>query len=95
MRRIIRLADLSHIPTPSYGNYTQAEMESARRVMVARNLRWDNARGMMFDDRWGNLSRYSNPSEFEPHTSEEDVMRWEFRCYIANSAGRVRGGYPP
>jgi hypothetical protein len=93
MRRIIRIADLSHIPTPSHDTYSPAEMEAARVVMVARNLRFDNATGVLSDDRLGWLSRPSNPADHTPHECEADVMRWEFRACIANSASRVSRGY--
>lgn len=91
--RVIHLRDTSHVPTPTHAEYSPAEMEAARAVHVARNLRFDNATGVLRDDRLGELSRLSNPADHTPHESLEDVMRWQFRACLANSCSRVRRGF--
>lgn len=95
MKRHVHLRDLAHVATPLHDEYSVAEMESARAVHVARDLRWDNALGHKRDNRLGLLSRYVDQSDYRPHESDEDVMRWEFRAELANSASRVRQGYEP
>lgn len=90
--RVVRLADLSDIPTPAHDEYTPAEMQAARAAMLETGLRYDNATGVI-SNRNGWLSRPSNPSDHEPMETLEEVMRWQFRAYIANAASRKRRGY--
>lgn len=93
LRGVISIRDLADVETPSHPTYSRAEMDAARALMVARNLRIDNRTGTVRDDRLGELSRFSNPADHTPYTSAEDVMRWAFRPYLANSASRVSRGY--
>lgn len=93
--RYVRLRDLAHMPTADAASHLYAPqiMEAARAALVARNLRYDNARGIIRDDT-GELSRFSNPSDHVPHETLADVMRWEFTPYINNAASRLFRGYP-
>jgi hypothetical protein len=93
MRRVIRLSEIADEPTPRHDTYSPDLMEQARSVLVSRNLRYDNATGTVYDDRLGWLSRFSNPADHVPHESITDVMRWEFRAYIANGASRLSRGF--
>lgn len=95
MRRHIRLADLADLPTPKRDHLPAALMEKARAVQVSRNLRWDNATGIVRDDLHGELERFSKASDHEPHETIDDVMEWEFSRYIANSASRLLRGCTP
>lgn len=93
--RIVTLASLAHLPTPKHDTYSPAQMEAARAVHVARGLRFDNATGILRDDRMGELSRFSNPADHVPAQTLEEVMRWQFRARLANSASRVARGFEP
>jgi hypothetical protein len=69
-------------------------MRRARAALVARKLTWDNGRGTMRDG--GKIvEHFVRQSDHVPHASEEDVMLWEFRRYIANSASRISRGFTP
>lgn len=92
MRKIINLSDLDHIPTPSHSVYSASEMEEARQHWKARGLRFNNANGVV-SDRDGWKSRPSNPSEHVPAETEEEVMQYQFRNSIANSASRKARGF--
>jgi hypothetical protein len=93
MRRVIRLSEIADEPTPRHDTYPPDLMEKARSVLVSRNLRFDNATGTVRDDRLGELERFSNPADHEPHESIADVMRWVFRRFIANGASRLSRGF--
>ena len=95
MRRHIKLSELSHIPTPESDDYGPELMEKARAAQVKRNVRWDNALGILRDDDIGLRARFVNQSDHEPHDNEEDVMQWVFASSIKNSASRVSRGYEP
>lgn len=89
--RVVRLADLTDLPLMRHATYSRAEMEAARAVMVARDLKFDNVTGVV-SDRNGWLSRPSG-YQHEPHATAAAILEWEFRPCIANSASRVARGY--
>ncbi len=92
MNRHIRLADCEHLPTPDHDKYSWSIMHQARVALVKRGLRYDNATGKLRDNT-GLLEEYVKPNDHVPHATLEDVMRWEFRRQIANSASRLSRGY--
>jgi hypothetical protein len=53
------------------------------------DLRLDNTTGTMYDNRFGVLSKFVNPSEFIPFENIEDVCKWDFTRNILNEAGRI------
>jgi hypothetical protein len=95
MRRHIKLSELSYIPTPKLDAYSPDLMEQARAAQVKKNLRWDNALGILRDDDIGLRARFVNQSDHEPHDNEEDVMQWAFASSIKNSASRISRGFAP
>jgi hypothetical protein len=94
MRRIIHLRDISDTPTPSHDQFPPALLAQGRAALEQRNLRYDNATGRIYDAS-GLLENLVNQSDHKPHDSVEEVMRWEFRRYINNSASRIQRGYTP
>lgn len=94
MKRHIYLADMPHIETPSHKEYSRALLATARAALEAKRLRFDNATGIIRDNS-GELERFSNPADHVPAESLEEIMEWQFRRYINNSASRISRGYEP
>ena len=93
MNRIIRLRDVRHIPCNGDG-FRPESVATARTALEARNLRFDNATGII-RDRSGELERFVNQRDHQPAASPEEVMEWQFSRYIRNSASRIERGYEP
>lgn len=93
MKRTIRLSDCAHLDCDG-GDYLPSHIAAARAALVKRNLRLDNATGTIRDCN-GELERFSRQPDHEPHTSLEDVMRWDFQRYIRNGASRIERGFEP
>lgn len=95
MRRIVRLSDLSHLQvTPLFTKYDHALEAKARESLVARDLRVNTTNGVVSNhDGW--LSRYTDPSDFKPFESEQDILDWGFRSFIHNSCSRMLRGFEP
>lgn len=89
MQNVIRLAEIQDIPTPPHDTYPPALVEEARRVLVARGLRYDNRTGTVYDNRTGWIERPSNPSEHEPKQSAAEIMGDVFSRWIGNAASRL------
>jgi hypothetical protein len=98
MTRIIRLADLTHVPLPPPRStapaYAADTLARARAALVGRSLRYDNRTGII-RDRTGWLERPSKPGDFTPHDTAEAVMEWEFSRFIRNAASRIERGLEP
>lgn len=90
MKRIIYLSDLAHLEV--YTTFKPNLVYEARSAMIKAKLRFDNLYGRIHSIQ-GELERYSNQSDFVPHVTEEDVMRWEFSRQINNAASRIQRGY--
>lgn len=54
-----------------------------------KDLRFDNATGVIRDNHLGELERYSKQSDFVPHTTIDEVMQWEFKRHVNNSISRL------
>lgn len=94
MKRLIRLVDIPEIETPDHREYSRELLERGRAALVGRNLRYDNATGIIRDNS-GELERFKKQADHVPHNTEQDVMRWEFSRYINNAASRISRGYAP
>lgn len=105
MNRHIWLRDLDHIPIVIDGvyskyNFTAEEIATARAKLAKRGLRFDNLTGHTRDNSGllaefrrymtGTLEQMEHPTKWVPHTSLEDVLKWEFRGTILNDANRTR-----
>ncbi len=95
MNRYIHLRDLDHIELlPGRVDYRHESIAAARAAQVKRDLRFDNKTGVTYDSG-GWIARYSNPSEFEPYKTIDDVLQCEFRGHIRNGASRIERGFEP
>ena len=92
MKTLIRLSDLGHIPSPTSDEYSPELVEQARAALVKTGLRWCNKTGKVYDNRML-LEEFVNPSDHEPHDTEQDVMDWEFSRKIFNACSRKMRGY--
>lgn len=94
MEQTIRLADLEHMPIKAFlaDSFTQNHIDAARRVLVARDLRYNLKTGITRDSR-GQLARYCHKSNIPVYESMEQVLEWEFRRYIRNGASRLSRGF--
>jgi len=93
MNRHIHLSHLGHLETPvteAGRRYSRLELGAARALLERDNLRFDNATGKIRRTSLGLVEQFSRQSDFTPHTTEEDVMRWEFSRHINNEASRAR-----
>lgn len=93
MKRHIHLRELSHIDCERR-DYRPESLARARAAQVNRDLRYDNATGVIRDST-GELSRYCRQSDHEPLERLEDVMRWHFQPFIRNGASRIERGFEP
>lgn len=91
MKRIIHLEDCAGLPVHG-DRYPASLLTPARAALVKRKLRYDNRTGSIHSSD-GQLERLVSPSEHTPHTSLEDVMRWEFSRQINNAASRLSRGF--
>lgn len=92
--KTVRLADVADLPLGPGTDFSPAAVRAARAALLARNLRFNNATGIMRDNT-GVLEKYVRASDHKPHKCLEDVMRWEFSRRIRNSASRIERGYKP
>lgn len=93
LKGTIHLKDLADMATPDIaGNYTIGQIANARKTVESRDLRYCIETGITRDCT-GELARYCNKSDVPIYDSLEDVMRWEFRGFIGNSASRVARGF--
>jgi len=92
MKNIIWLKDMKEEKDPVNDKFDPELVRECRGILEKRGLRFSNKTGIIRDNT-GELERYTVQSEFEPHETLEEVMRWEFTRYIFNSCSRVLYGY--
>ena len=94
LRRHIRLSEVIDRFAPLTDDYPPKALAAASAALIARGLTFDNLSGEMIeaDDV---VECFSDPADFAPHSSEDDVMIWEFSRYIRNSASRIERGFAP
>lgn len=94
MKQTIRLADLENMPIKAFlaDSFTQVQIDAAREALVARDLRYNIKTGITRDNS-GELARYCHKSDIPVYESMEQVLEWEFRCYVRNGASRLARGF--
>lgn len=95
MRRIIYLSDHAEQCAEFMRHRWQPEtLAIAIEALSNSKIRFDNKTGIIRDNS-GELERYSNKSDFEPHKEIAQVIEWEFSRYIGNSCSRILRGFSP
>jgi hypothetical protein len=70
-------------------HYKTDSIIRAVEILAKDDLRVDNTTGTMYNNTIGWLEKFSNPADFEPFESIEDVCIWDFARNILNEAGRI------
>lgn len=72
---------------------TVEQFNTAITSLCNRDLRFNNASGIVRDNQLGELEKYSNPSDFVPYSTPQEVMDWVFKRYVNNSISRLQRGF--
>ncbi len=93
MNRHIRLQDCQGMPVRSgTTTFLAGHLAEAREALEKIGLRYDNATGIMRDNR-GIREKLCDSRAHVPHKTLDEVMYWEFSRYIRNAASRLARGY--